>query len=87
MENQRISGALYDVYALTRAVDAPDLTIGLAHYRERHPELTHEEEKELRGFMGRHGQELAKAFPHWTQFAAAVEAAQARDAAQEGGEG
>lgn len=87
MENQSFSETLYDAYALTRAVNAPDLTIGLAHYRERHPQLTHEEEKKLREFIGRHGQELAKAFPYWTQFAAAVEAAQARDAAQEGGEG
>ena len=79
-DNKNFSGALYDIYALTQAVDAPDLTIGLAHYRERHPELTQEEDRTLREFMGRHGQELAKAFPHWTQFAAAVEAAQARDA-------
>ena len=85
-DNKNFSGALYDVYALTQSVGAPDLTVGLALYRERHPQLTHEEEKELREFMGRHGQELAKAFPHWTQFAAAVEAAQARDA-KGGGEG
>ena len=86
MENQSFSETLYDAYALTQAAGAPELTVGLALYRERHPRLTHEEEKELREFMGRHGRELAKAFPHWTQFAAAVEAAQARDA-KGGGEG
>ena len=77
---------LYDIYALTQAAGAPDLTVGVALYRERHPELTQEEDRALREFMGRHGQELAKAFPHWTVFAAAEEAAQARDAkaAQDG---
>ena len=76
---------LYEIYTLTQANQAPDLTIGLAMYRAQHPGLvSQEEDKALREFMGRHGQDLAKAFPDREAFDAAVEAALAEDAALAG---
>ena len=66
---------LYELYEITEKNDAPDLaTVGMAMLREKHPEITHEEAKEMREFTGRHGQELAAAYPDREAFAAAVEA-------------
>lgn len=66
---------LYELYEITEKNDAPDLaTVGMPMLREKHPEITHEEAKEIREFTGRHGQELAAAFPDREAFAAAVEA-------------
>ena len=73
---------LYEIYTLTRDNQANDLTIGLAMYRAQHPGLlTHEEDKAIRAFMGRHGRELSDAFPDRAAFDAAVEAGLAADAA------
>lgn len=75
---------LYEIYTLTRDNQAPDLTIGLALYRDQHPDLlTQEEDRTIREFMGRHGQELSEAFPDRAAFDAAVEAGLAADAALE----
>ena len=66
---------LYELYEITEKNDAPDLaTVGMAMLREKHPEIPHEEAKEMREFTGRHGQELAAADPDREAFAAAVEA-------------
>jgi len=55
---------LYELYEITEKNAAPDLaTVGMAMLREKHPEITHEEAKEMREFTGRHGQELAAAYP------------------------
>lgn len=55
---------LYELYKVTEKNDAPDLaTVGMAMLREKHPEITHEEAKEMREFTGRHGQELARRLP------------------------
>ena len=73
---------LYAIYTLTRQAKAPDLTIGLAMYREQNPGLlTQEEDRALRTFMGRHGQALSDAFPDRAAFDAAVEAGLAEDEA------
>ena len=73
---------LYELYEITEKNDAPDLaTVGMAMLREAHPEITHEEDKALREFTGRHGQELAAAFPDKEAFAAAVVAGVAEDEA------
>lgn len=62
-------------YEITEKNDAPDLaTVGMAMLREKYPEITHEEAKEMREFTGRHGQELAAAYPDREAFEAAVEA-------------
>lgn len=68
---------LYELYKVTEKNDAPDLaTVGMAMLREKHPEITHEEAKEMREFTGRYGQELAAAYQTggMDTFAAAVEA-------------
>jgi hypothetical protein len=66
---------LYELYEITEKNDAPDLaTVGMAMLLEKHPEITHEESRAMREFTGRHGQELAAAYPDREAFAAAVEA-------------
>lgn len=67
---------LYKVYETTKEKNAPDLTLGLAILKDEHPEMkiTHEQDKNIREFIGRHGQELAAAFPDKEAFEAAVAA-------------
>lgn len=73
---------LYELYEITEKNDAPDLaTVGMAMLREAHPEITHEEDKAMREFTGRHGQELAAAYPDKEAFEAAVVAGVAEDEA------
>ena len=73
---------LYELYEITEKNDAPDLaTVGMAMLREAHPEITHEEDKAMREFTGRHGQELAAAYPDKEAFAAAVATGVAEDEA------
>lgn len=73
---------LYELYEITEKNDAPDLaTVGMAMLREKHPEITHEEDRAMREFTGRHGQELAAAYPDREAFAAAVAAGVAEDEA------
>ena len=73
---------LYELYEITEKNDAPDLaTVGMAMLREKYPEITHEEAKEMREFTGRHGQELAAAYPDREAFEAAVAAGVAEDEA------
>ena len=73
---------LYELYEITEKNDAPDLaTVGMAMLREKYPEITHEEAREMREFTGRHGQELAAAYPDKEAFAAAVATGVAEDEA------
>ena len=73
---------LYELYEITEKNDAPDLaTVGMAMLREKHPEITHEEDRAMREFTGRHGQELAAAYPDREAFEAAVAAGVAEDEA------
>ena len=66
---------LYELYEITEKNDAPDLaTVGMPMLLKKHPEITHEEAKEMREFTGRPGQELAAAFPDKEAFEAAIEA-------------
>ena len=66
---------LYELYEINEKNDAPDLaTVGMPMLLKKHPEITHEEAKEIREFTGRHGQELAAAFPDKEAFEAAIEA-------------
>lgn len=76
---------LYNIYETTQKNDAPDLTIGLAMYKAEHPEveITPEEDKAIRQFIGAHGDVLAKAFAVGPDaFEEAVEACEAEDAAR-----
>ena len=66
---------LYELYEINEKNDAPDLaTVGMPMLLKKHPEIPHEEAKEMREFTGRHGQELAAAFPDKEAFEAAIEA-------------
>ena len=66
---------LYELYEITEKNDAPDLaTVGMPMLLKKHPEITDAESKEMREFTGRHGQELAAAFPDKEAFEAAIEA-------------
>ncbi|MEA4934812.1 MAG: hypothetical protein VB071_14705 [Lawsonibacter sp.] len=73
---------VYDIYKTTREHKAPDTTIGLALYKDEHPEVTisKQEDKAIREFMGQHGEALAKAFPDPVAFFKAVEDGVAKDA-------
>lgn len=55
---------LFNIYETTKRNEAPDLTIGLAMFKAEHPEveMSHEDEKSVREFMGKHYDVLTKAF-------------------------
>ena len=73
---------LYELYQITEENNAPDLaTVGMAMLRQKHPEITQEEDEAMRLFVGRHGQELAAAYPDRDAFEAAVAAGIAADEA------
>ena len=59
---------LYGLYQCNEANDLPDLTIGMAYYRERHPEITQAENDAMIGFISRHSKVLAKAYPDQVAF-------------------
>lgn len=73
---------LYRIYEITQANKATDLTIGLAMYNTDGA-MTHEEDKFIREFIGRHGRALAAAFPDRERFSAAVDQCKAEDKALE----
>ena len=71
---------LYAVYETTERNHDTDLVFGLAKLRVTRPDITDEQDKAMRGFMGRHGQELAKAYHEGkAAFLAAVEVCSALD--------
>ena len=77
------ANTLYGIYETTRANQVPDLTIGLAMYKDEHPEdpISHKEDKAIREFIGRHGQELAQGFAAGPEvFAQVVAACEIEDA-------
>ena len=54
---------LYGIYTINKQTPGEDLTISLAKFQAEHPgEVSHEEAKTLREFVGRHGKALAMAF-------------------------
>lgn len=65
---------LYDVYAVNKEMGFPDLTMGVGEYMARNGVIPDDERKKMQEFIGRHGQELASAFPDFDAFEAAVEA-------------
>ena len=83
---------LYDIYTINHQTPGEDLTISMAKYQADHPgAISHDQDKAIREFMGRHGQELADGFAKGPEaFAEAVAACEAKDeekAAQEAREG
>ena len=54
---------LYGIYKLNHETEGEDLTVSMAKFQAEHPgEVSHEEAKTLREFVGRHGKALAVAF-------------------------
>lgn len=55
---------IYDIFETNRKNKSPDLTIGLAMFVAEHPEvdISHEEDKAIREFMGAHYEDLVAAF-------------------------
>ena len=72
---------LYEIYTTTRDMGLKDLTFGLGQYHADHPgAISHDQDKAIREFMGRHGQALARAYPGgYEAFAAAVVQGMAED--------
>lgn len=54
---------LYEIYTTTRTMGLHDLTFGLGQYHADHPgAISHDQDKAIREFIGRHGKALAVAF-------------------------
>ena len=57
------TNTLYDIYKLNHQTEGEDLTISMAKFQAEHPgEVSHEEAKTLREFVGKHGKTLAMAY-------------------------
>ena len=54
---------LYEIYTINKQTPGEDLTISLAKFQAEHQgEVSHEEAKTLREFVGKHGKTLAMAY-------------------------
>lgn len=75
---------IYDIFATTEANHDPDLMIGLAKLMVERPIPGGTSEGEICGFIGRHYEELVKAYSAHDRavFAAAVKACEDADAAK-----
>ena len=57
------TNTLYEIYTINKQTPGEDLTISLAKFQAEHPgEVSHEEAKTLREFVGKHGKTLAVAY-------------------------
>lgn len=65
---------LHDIYTINHETNGEDLAVSLAKYKATHPgAVSHEEDKEIREFVGANGPELARAFEQGREaFEAAV---------------
>ena len=72
---------LYDIYTINHQTPGEDLTTSLAKLQAEHPgAISHDQDKAIREFMGRHGQALSRAYPGgYEAFAAAVIQGMAED--------
>ena len=59
---------IYAIFYTCERENLPDLTIGMAYYREQHPEITQAEDDAMIGFISRHIKALAKAYPDKVAF-------------------
>lgn len=75
------ANTLYEIYTINKQTPGEDLTISLAKFQAEHPgEVSHEEAKTLREFVGRHGKALAVAYRKGkAAFQAVVEVLEAQD--------
>lgn len=56
------ANTLYDIFETTKKNGAPDLTIGLAMLRAERHDITDDEDKAMREFIGRHYDVLVAAY-------------------------
>lgn len=79
------ANTLYDIFETTKKNDAPDLTIGLAMLRAERPDITDDEDKQLREFMGRHYDDLVIGYRTGDReaFALIVDGCKAKDEKKE----
>lgn len=75
------TNTLYEIYTINKQTPGEDLTISMAKFQSEHPgEVSHEEAKTIREFVGRHGKTLAVAFRKGkAAFQAVVEVLEAQD--------
>ena len=77
------ANTLYSIYQTNREHGFHDLNFGLAQFKADHPEvaISHEEDKAIREFIGRHGKKLADGFAKGPDaFAQVVSACEIEDA-------
>ena len=72
---------LYDIYTINKQTEGEDLTISLAKFQAKYQdEVSHEEARAMREFVGRHGKTLAVAYRKGkAAFTAVVEVLEAQD--------
>lgn len=75
------TNTLYDIYKLNHETEGEDMTISMAKFQAEHPgEVSHEEARAMREFVGKHGKTLAVAFRKGkAAFQAVVEVLEAQD--------
>ena len=57
------TNTLYDIYTINKQTTGEDLTISLAKFQAEHPgEVSHEEAKAMREFIGKHSKALSVAY-------------------------
>ena len=75
------TNTLYEIYTINKQTHGEDLTISMAKYQAEHQgEVSHEETRAMREFVGKHGKTLAVAFRKGkAAFQAVVEVLEAQD--------
>ena len=75
------TNTLYEIYTINKQTPGEDLTISMAKFQAEHPgEVSHEEARVMREFVGRHGKTLAVAYRKGkAAFTAVAEVLEAQD--------
>ena len=75
------TNTLYDIYTINHQTPGEDMTISLAKFQAANPgEVSHEETRAMREFVGKHGKALAVAYRKGkAAFQAVVEVLEAQD--------
>lgn len=75
------TNTLYDIYTINKQTEGEDLTISLAKFQAKYQdEVSHEEARAMREFIGKHGKALAVAYRKGkAAFQAVVEVLEAQD--------
>ena len=75
------TNTLYEIYTINKQTPGEDLTISLAKFQAKYQdEVSHEEARAMRKFVGRHGKTLAVAFRKGkAAFQAVAEVLEAQD--------